>query len=269
MPFRDCKNLPWGEPEFSRLFLEVQLSQDTDQASRRTERILGECAFIDGCLRTFVGSNLDILDLTCGPGLYATELARCGHSVVGVDFSPAAIKYAEEQLKGTELPIKYILQNLLDAEFPPNSFDACIYTYGMPNIIERKQLKGMLEKIHLWMRPGGIFISELASIESLRDDCERDWDTRERSALSDSPHLWLDEKIWHEPTHSQAYRIYTIDLNTGQVNEFAESHQGYTIREYSDMLESSSFAVRDIFADLFGNDLNDDPEWLVFVAQKP
>ena len=265
----DCKSLPWGSPEFSHLFLEVQLDRETDQATRRMDRVLGECAFIDGCLQTFVGKNLNILDLTCGPGFYATEFARMGHSVVGVDFSPAAIEYAETQLQGADLPIKYMLQDLLTSEFPAQSFDGCIYIYGMPNIIERSQLVLMLEKINTWLKPGGVFISEIASIEALRDDCDRDWDTRDRSALSARPHLWLDEKIWHEPTCSQVYRIYTIDLETGHTNEFAESHQGYTIREYSDMLESTGFDVRDVFSDLFGNDLTDDPEWLVFVAQKP
>ncbi|MGD2049604.1 MAG: methyltransferase domain-containing protein [Chloroflexota bacterium] len=35
-----------------------------------------------------------VLDVTCGPGLYAVELASRGCLVTGIDFSPASIVYA-------------------------------------------------------------------------------------------------------------------------------------------------------------------------------
>ncbi len=267
-PFVDCGNLPWNDPDVSKRILEIHLSQDTDQASRREDIILSESAFLDGVVRSLTGEGQRILDIGCGPGLYATELAKFGHRVVGVDFAPAAIEYGQKQLAGTGLPIEYIEGDIREMEFEPESFDACFYNYAMPNANTRADLTTLTEKIARWLRPGGVYISELLTIEGLKCDLTKEWDTFEHSAFSSRSHLWLDEKIWHEPTMSQVYRVYLIDLETGDVKEYAESHQGYTLKEYKSILKSKGLTVSAIYGNLDGEPLFDESEWAVFIAIK-
>ena len=73
------------------------------------ETVMTECAFIDGLIRATVGEKSRVLDFTCGPGFYATELARRGHKLTGVDYSPASIRYGKNMAKEAKLPIKYHL----------------------------------------------------------------------------------------------------------------------------------------------------------------
>ena len=43
-----------------------------------------------------MGSNTEIADYGCGPGLYATKMAQRGAIVTGIDFSENSISYAKK-----------------------------------------------------------------------------------------------------------------------------------------------------------------------------
>ena len=94
-PWSEGETIPWNDPAFSRRMLREHLSQAHDAASRRTETIEAHVAYI----RTLLPEDRParILDLGCGPGLYAQRLAAAGHQVRGIDFSPASIEYARAQ----------------------------------------------------------------------------------------------------------------------------------------------------------------------------
>src|SRR6266571_3247668 len=69
---------------------------------------------------------LDALDVGCGTGFLAFELAARGHHVTGVDFAPAMI--AEARRKAAERGVSIRLEEA-DAEqlpFPPGTFDLAI-----------------------------------------------------------------------------------------------------------------------------------------------
>ena len=88
-PWSEGDNIPWSEPGFSRRMLREHLTQSHDLASRRREKIDAHVEWIHR--EVLAGSPARILDLACGPGLYASRLARLGHRCVGIDFSPASI----------------------------------------------------------------------------------------------------------------------------------------------------------------------------------
>src|SRR5512133_455015 len=90
-PWAEGDNIPWNEPEFSRRMLAEHLTQDHDAASRRFEKIDRHVAWIHHTVLRQKPARL--LDICCGPGLYANRLARLGHTCVGIDYSPASIEY--------------------------------------------------------------------------------------------------------------------------------------------------------------------------------
>lgn len=81
--------IPWDDPDFSRRMLAEHLSQDHDLASRRSEWIDKQVAWIHEHLLGATPSR--ILDLGCGPGFYSHRLATLGHDCRGIDFGPASI----------------------------------------------------------------------------------------------------------------------------------------------------------------------------------
>ena len=64
--------IPWDDPDFSRRMLAEHLSQDHELASRRVEWIDRQVKWIHGDL--LAGQPAEILDVACGPGLYAHRL---------------------------------------------------------------------------------------------------------------------------------------------------------------------------------------------------
>src|SRR5512134_2777754 len=94
--------------------LASHLDPTVDGASRRPETI----EHITNWIATSVGLRPGdcILDLGCGPGLYAARLAQAGFQVTGVDFSRNSIDYAIAQARERDLSIQYRCQNYLELD---------------------------------------------------------------------------------------------------------------------------------------------------------
>ena len=73
-PWSEGEKIPWDDPAFSERMLREHLSQEHDAASRRFEKIDAHVDWIHHELLS--GRATRILDLGCGPGLYASRLAR-------------------------------------------------------------------------------------------------------------------------------------------------------------------------------------------------
>src|SRR5690606_12865264 len=85
-----------------------------DGASRRPETIERSINWIAASVGLRPGDC--ILDLGCGPGLYAERLAQSGFQVTGVDFSQNSIDYASTQAREKKLLIQYRCQNYLELD---------------------------------------------------------------------------------------------------------------------------------------------------------
>ena len=73
VPWRHGGNLPWDDPAFSERMLQEHLDQSHGAASRRLPEIRGQVQVMWDWLGLDPGARL--LDVTCGPGLYAAEFA--------------------------------------------------------------------------------------------------------------------------------------------------------------------------------------------------
>src|SRR5512136_2789997 len=142
-PWAEGDNIPWHEPAFSARMLKEHLSQAHDAASRRTETIERQVAWIHGEL--LCEHQAKILDLGCGPGLYASRLARLGHQCVGIDYSSASIGYATECAQREKLPCTYVRQDLRLAEYG-EGFGLVMLIFGEFNVFRPSDARSILLK---------------------------------------------------------------------------------------------------------------------------
>lgn len=136
VPWSDASKLPWNDSEFSDRMLHEHLTQEHGRASRRFNVIDRQVAWVHDAV--LGGRPSRVLDLGCGPGLYTTRLAGLGHSCVGIDFSPAAVEYAQAQAEHMNLPCEYRLRDLRSGPFG-TGFNAALLLFGELNTFPPKE----------------------------------------------------------------------------------------------------------------------------------
>jgi len=112
-------------------------------------------AAICGCV-----SGCRILDVGCGSGYFAREMAARGARVTGIDLSPRMIARAREHEASSPLGIEYHTVDAAETlnAFAPATFDmatSCLALQDMPRPDDvLRQVRGVL-------RPGGRFVASI------------------------------------------------------------------------------------------------------------
>lgn len=204
--------------------------------------------------------GMSILDMACGPGRYALELANRGYLVTGVDITEIYL----EEARGRSL------ENGLDVEFVrsdmrhftrPESFDAAISMFTSFGYFDRAiDNQQVLRNISNSLKTGGRFLIDLIGKEILaRIFQERDWREKDGAILLE------DRQVIRNWT--QMHNRRTLIRGDRKI-EFVVQHWLYSASELADMLEDAGFRQVDIFGDLQGIPYDDDARRLVAVAQK-
>lgn len=151
----------WNSPDISEMMLRFHLDGDVDLASRRAAFIEASLAWIKGAFSLGPGSG--VVDLGCGPGLYAHELARTGADVTGVDFAERSIDYARERAMKAGLDVEYLLADYLEWT-PDRQFDLAIMIMCDYCALSPEQRARLLERVHCLLAPGGAFLFDVYSL---------------------------------------------------------------------------------------------------------
>jgi SAM-dependent methyltransferase len=240
-PWSEGEKILWNEPAFSERMLREHLSQKHDLASRRLNLIDAHVDWIHN--RLLNREPAKILDLGCGPGLYTIRLAKLGHACTGIDFSPASIRYAQEQAVEQGLSCTYLRADVRAAEYG-SGFDLVMFLYGELNVFHPGDARAILEKAKAALVPGGMLLLEphrFATVEKVGTQAPF-WQSAEAGLFSDSPHLWLRENFWDAKSRTATTRYFIIDAATGAVTRMADTMQAYTDQKYYRLLEDIGFA---------------------------
>jgi SAM-dependent methyltransferase len=244
-PWTPGATIPWSEPGFSARMLSEHLSQAHDAASRRLPIIDQQVTWIHSAM--LGNKTARVLDLGCGPGLYAERLARLGHSVRGIDFSPASIDYARAQAADELLACDYTLADLRAAEFG-SGYDLAMLIYGEANVFTPDELVALLRKMRAALAPDGRLLLEVSTesgVRALGAQPPRWW-SAERGLFGEQPHVGLFEAAWSEAHMASAERWFIIDARTSAVARYGSTTQAYRDEGYCALLVASGFGQVEI-----------------------
>jgi SAM-dependent methyltransferase len=135
---------------------------------------LVEADFIYDVAHLQAGSQ--VLDLMCGYGRHAFELARKGVSVTAVDNLPAYVDEITEKAAAAALPVKAVCADV--ANLPLNeTFDAAICMGNSFAFFDREDAVAILKNVAQHLKPGGIFMINSWTVAevALKYFKERDW----------------------------------------------------------------------------------------------
>ena len=95
------------------------------------------------------------LDVACGTGDIAFELARRGGRVVGLDLTHRMLQLARHKVHGTQ-PVQFVTGDMTMLPFPDAAFDLVTTGYGIRNV---PRIEPALAEIGRVLRPGGLLLS--------------------------------------------------------------------------------------------------------------
>lgn len=190
-PFEPGEPLFWDDPHISTQMRAAHLDPALDAANRRPETIDLTVDWLIATLALRPGQA--VLDLGCGPGLYAARLARRGLHVTGVDYLRRSIACAQDCAREHNLDIAYRYQNYLD--FADDvQYDAALLIYGdfcplAPDLRAR-----LLAVVHDSLRPGGQFALDVSTrVHRSRHGLRTSWYATESGFWRPDPHLVLEQ----------------------------------------------------------------------------
>ena len=229
--------------------LAEHLSQGHDLASRRSEVIDKHIGWIHQKLLESKQSK--VLDLGCGPGFYTSRLAKLGHECIGIDYSPASIKYAAEQAGKEESGCKYLHEDIRKADFGAG-FGLVMLIYGELNVFRPADAAAILKKANRALAENGIVLLEPHSFGVVKSIGEQpsSWYSAKSGLFSDTPHICLEEGFWDAQSCTATKRWFIIDASTGDLARYATTYQAYTDQQYRSLLKECGFEAIDFYQSL-------------------
>lgn len=102
--------------------------------------------------------GVKVLDLGCGVGFHAIDLARSGYSVTGLDFSSAAIKLAVNNAKAAKAVINFMISSIKQKlPFKKSLFDGVI-CFRVLNHGTKNEIGFVVSEIYRILKPGGYVV---------------------------------------------------------------------------------------------------------------
>lgn len=100
------------------------------------------------------GPGAHALDLACGTGDIAFQLAARGARTTGLDVTTRMLQLARSKQNGGD--VSFVAGDMMALPFPGGSFDLVTSGYGIRNV---PAIQPALAEIYRVLRPGGLFLS--------------------------------------------------------------------------------------------------------------
>jgi SAM-dependent methyltransferase len=263
--FEPGETLFWDDPHISAQMLAAHLDPNTDAASRVPETINHTVNWIAATLELPHGAA--VLDLGCGPGLYAVRLAERGLRVTGIDYSRRSIEYARQAAAGRDLPLEFRYQNYLTLDKPP-VYDAALLIYGDLCPLAPAQRDTLLDSVYRALKPGGYFVFDVTTRTlRARHGLKNHWYVAESGFWKPGPHLVLEQGFDY-PEHDTYLDQYVVVEADGKISVYRNWFLDYSLETITPVIEARGFSVRSTWSDLEGTPCTPDTEWIGMVAQK-
>lgn len=256
----------WDDEHVSKDLLEAHLDPNVEAASRSHD-------FIDSSVQWLTtiappSTYKKLLDVGCGPGLYAERLANYGYQVTGIDFSKRSIAYGKNRAVEKNQEITYIYQNYLEMDFV-EEFDVIIFIYCDYGVLSDENKTLILKKIHRALKPGGKLIFDVFTEQEFIDKKETStWYVTDGSCFwKPHQHLCLQSHFIYEEEHVRLNQHVIIDKDE-KIDVFRDWHKLFTKETIAAEVQNAFFHKLDIYSDVSGKPFNEASKTICVVAEK-
>jgi histidinol-phosphate/aromatic aminotransferase/cobyric acid decarboxylase-like protein/2-polyprenyl-3-methyl-5-hydroxy-6-metoxy-1,4-benzoquinol methylase len=206
-----------------------------------------------------------VLDVGCGIGRHAVELARRGFDVVGVDVSAWALQRAGAGARQAGVDVALHQLDALtasDADWPVTAVDAviCIQAFGWGT--DPQQLR-MLRALRRLLAPGGVLVLDHSNVSAIL----RMYSARSVANVDGHTFEFLRS---YDPLTSRSGGVLRVCRPDGSTAELPDDVRLYQPPEVAALLTMAGFEVSRADADFrLGAPVCMDTRYVQFVARSP
>lgn len=264
-PFTSGEPLFWDDPHISTQMLQAHLDPGNDLASRRPETIQKTVGWLMSTLELQAGDA--VLDLGCGPGLYATCLAEHGLRVTGIDYSRNSIEYAQAYAREHNIDISYRYQDYRTLT-DENLYDAVLLIYGDYCPLSGVDRQKLCQNVLRSLKVGGFFVLDVTTRHHRAQSGNRNqWYVSNSGFWKSVPHLVLEEGFDYPELDIFLDQAIVIE-ESGKVSVYRNWFQDFSKATITRELEENDFAIHSVWGDLTGQLYREDTPWIGVIARK-
>lgn len=254
----------WNDEHISKGMLEAHLNKDLEAATRKYDFVINSVEWISSIAPPSIKNKL--LDLGCGPGIYAELFKRKGYDVTGLDFSLRSVNYAIESAKKQNLDIRYICQDYLEINLE-EKFDIITLIYCDFGVLSDTNRRALLKKIYSMLKSDGVLIFDVFT--PLMHENKKEYK---------SWSYFSNGGFWSEKSHGLLESFYRYENNTILTQSIVlteDEVKCYNIWEHmftcdeilSELKDTGNWEV-ELFSNVSGEKYSEDSKVLCVVARK-
>ena len=261
----NCTAALWNDLHISKGMLDAHLNPTWDAATRPHATVRENVNWI-GTIAP-AGKYRALLDLGCGPGIYAELFHEAGYQVTGMDFSKRSVSYAQDSAARKGYGITYHCQDYLTLDYA-GQFDIATlinYDFGVLSAADREKL---LAKLYAALKPNGLLIFDVFTPH--RAHSREESSTWEYSStggfFSPQPYLCLNSFFLYE--EGRIYCDRHIIITEQGIKPIYIWEHTFTADELTRDLSAAGFAVNGFYGDMNGAAYRENGHEICVVAQK-
>ena len=254
----------WNDEHISKGMLEAHLNPSWDAASRNHRFLDKSVKWISEIVPPLQYKQL--LDLGCGPGLYAERFHKAGYTVMGIDFSIRSIDYAKKQSALNKSNIEYHYQNYLEIDFT-EQFDVVTLIFCDYAVLSSNDRHILLQKIHQALKPNGKFIFDVFTpIKRENERCS--WQYYETGGFfHTAPHVHL-EAFYQYDDEDKTELNQNIIITNEKVHCYNIWNHYFDKTTLVAELKHVGFASYEFYGDIAGKAFSDKEDTICVVVTK-
>ena len=235
-PFAEGAPL-WDDEYISSHMLMAHLDESHDKASYRkglreriAQNIIKKCNLKSGD---------SVLDLGCGPGLYAKGFAKHGIKYMGVDISTQSIGYAMAHRGEFAGLISYTRGDYTQAEFE-DKYDCAIMIWCDFGALSPAKRDRMLGNVHGALKSGGMFCFDVYAVSSPFDESSNGWKAERGGFWNRGSYTLLERSKYYESVNAGLY--HALVISEKDVKEYMVWDKRYGKKELAQVLVKAGFS---------------------------
>lgn len=223
----------WWRTFFTGSWLDVQRETWTEEETR------AEVDFIQSQLR--VAPPACLIDVPCGNGRHAIEIAARGYAVTAVDFTLPLLEDARRKAGERGVDVTCELQDMRDLSWK-EAFDGAFCFWGSLGYFDDEDNAAFLDGVCRALRPGARFLLDTHVVETLLPRFE------ERAWRHAGETLVLEERTY-DHGRSRVNVEWTF-VKGGGVQKAASSIRIYTYRELVELMGKVGWRALEAYGSL-------------------